>query len=145
MLAAILLASENAVKTSAEAIQALGGAHYLKEFPVERFLRDAKLYDIVCAKTNEIRRFLIGRQNCSAYEFEAEVLSCTFRLRSRANRMTHLGSTIDTSSENFQRNVSVNRALVEQLRACRENVARRAGADPCAPHRPRQIAAARAR
>src|SRR5471030_2201836 len=58
---AILLASENAVKTSLEAIQALGGAGYLKEFPVERFMRDAKLYDIG-AGTNEIRRFLIGRE-----------------------------------------------------------------------------------
>ncbi len=58
---AILLASENAVKTSLEAIQALGGAGYLKDFPVERFARDAKLYDIG-AGTNEIRRFLIGRE-----------------------------------------------------------------------------------
>jgi len=58
---AILLASENAVKTALEAIQALGGAGYLREFPVERFLRDAKLYDIG-AGTNEIRRFLIGRE-----------------------------------------------------------------------------------
>jgi isovaleryl-CoA dehydrogenase len=58
---AILLASENAVRTCLEAIQALGGAGYLKEFPVERYLRDAKLYDIG-AGTNEIRRFLIGRE-----------------------------------------------------------------------------------
>jgi isovaleryl-CoA dehydrogenase len=58
---AILLASENAVKTSLEAIQALGGAGYTKEWPVERFLRDAKLYDIG-AGANEIRRFLIGRE-----------------------------------------------------------------------------------
>jgi isovaleryl-CoA dehydrogenase len=58
---AILLASENAVQTALEAIQALGGAGYLKEFPVERYLRDAKLYDIG-AGTNEIRRFLIGRE-----------------------------------------------------------------------------------
>jgi isovaleryl-CoA dehydrogenase len=58
---AILLASENAVKTAAEAIQALGGAGYTKEWPVERFLRDAKLYDIG-AGTNEIRRYLIGRE-----------------------------------------------------------------------------------
>ena len=58
---AILLASENAVKTSLEAIQALGGAGYLKDYPVERYLRDAKLYDIG-AGTNEIRRFLIGRE-----------------------------------------------------------------------------------
>jgi len=58
---AILMASENAVKVSLEAIQALGGAGYTKDFPVERLLRDAKLYDIG-AGTNEIRRFLIGRE-----------------------------------------------------------------------------------
>ena len=58
---AILLASENAVKTSLEAIQALGGAGYTKDYPVERLLRDAKLYDIG-AGTNEIRRYLIGRE-----------------------------------------------------------------------------------
>jgi isovaleryl-CoA dehydrogenase len=58
---AILMASENAVKVSLEAIQALGGAGYTKDYPVERFARDAKLYDIG-AGTNEIRRFLIGRE-----------------------------------------------------------------------------------
>ncbi|WP_324750549.1 isovaleryl-CoA dehydrogenase [Sphingomonas sp. LY54] len=58
---AILLASENAVKTSLEAIQALGGAGYTKDWPVERFMRDAKLLDIG-AGTNEIRRMLIGRE-----------------------------------------------------------------------------------
>ena len=58
---AILLASQNAVHTALESIQALGGAGYLKEYPVERYLRDAKLYDIG-AGTNEIRRFLIGRE-----------------------------------------------------------------------------------
>jgi isovaleryl-CoA dehydrogenase len=58
---AILMASENAVKTSLDAIQALGGAGYTKDWPVERLLRDAKLYDIG-AGTNEIRRFLIGRE-----------------------------------------------------------------------------------
>ncbi len=58
---AILLASENAVRCCLEAIQALGGAGYTRDWPVERFLRDAKLYDIG-AGTNEIRRFLIGRE-----------------------------------------------------------------------------------
>jgi isovaleryl-CoA dehydrogenase len=58
---AILMASENAVKVSLEAVQALGGAGYTKEWPVERLVRDAKLYDIG-AGTNEIRRFLIGRE-----------------------------------------------------------------------------------
>jgi isovaleryl-CoA dehydrogenase len=59
--AAILLASENAVRVSLEAIQALGGAGYTKDYPVERLARDAKLYDIG-AGTSEIRRFLIGRE-----------------------------------------------------------------------------------
>ncbi len=58
---AILFASESAVKCALEAIQALGGAGYTKDYPVERLLRDAKLYDIG-AGTNEIRRFLIGRE-----------------------------------------------------------------------------------
>ena len=58
---AILLASESAVKVSLESIQALGGAGYTKDWPVERFMRDAKLLDIG-AGTNEIRRMLIGRE-----------------------------------------------------------------------------------
>ena len=58
---AILLASENAVRCALEAVQALGGAGYTRDWPVERLLRDAKLYDIG-AGTNEIRRYLIGRE-----------------------------------------------------------------------------------
>ena len=58
---AILMASESAVGVALEAVQALGGAGYTKDYPVERYLRDAKLYDIG-AGTNEIRRFLIGRE-----------------------------------------------------------------------------------
>ena len=58
---AILLASESAVQVSLEASQALGGAGYTQDWPVERFMRDAKLLDIG-AGTNEIRRMLIGRE-----------------------------------------------------------------------------------
>jgi isovaleryl-CoA dehydrogenase len=58
---AILLASENAVRVAGEAIQALGGAGYTRDWPVERYWRDAKLLDIG-AGTNEIRRMLIGRE-----------------------------------------------------------------------------------
>ena len=57
----ILYASENAVKVANEAIQALGGAGYTKDWPVERYWRDAKLLDIG-AGTNEVRRMLIGRE-----------------------------------------------------------------------------------
>jgi len=58
---AILLASENAVRVAGEAVQALGGAGYTKDWPVERYYRDAKLLDIG-AGTDEIRRMLIGRE-----------------------------------------------------------------------------------
>jgi len=44
-----------------EAVQALGGAGYTTDWPVERYMRDAKLLDIG-AGTNEIRRMLIGRE-----------------------------------------------------------------------------------
>jgi isovaleryl-CoA dehydrogenase len=59
--AAILYASESAVKVALEAIQTLGGNGYINEYPTGRLLRDAKLYDIG-AGTNEIRRMLIGRE-----------------------------------------------------------------------------------
>lgn len=64
---AILLASESAVKVANEAIQALGGAGYTKDWPVERYYRDAKLLDIG-AGTNEIRRMLIGRELIGAIQ-----------------------------------------------------------------------------
>lgn len=57
----VLYASECAVRVANEAVQALGGAGYTKDWPVERYMRDAKLLDIG-AGTNEIRRMLIGRE-----------------------------------------------------------------------------------
>ncbi|WP_379548374.1 acyl-CoA dehydrogenase family protein [Qipengyuania sp. DSG2-2] len=57
----ILLSSENAFRVAAESVQALGGAGYTLDWPVERYMRDAKLLDIG-AGTNEIRRMLIGRE-----------------------------------------------------------------------------------
>jgi isovaleryl-CoA dehydrogenase len=58
---AILMASQNSVKVAEEAVQALGGAGYTTDWPVERYWRDSKLLDIG-AGTNEIRRMLIGRE-----------------------------------------------------------------------------------
>ncbi len=58
---AILYAAEKATWMAGEAIQALGGVGYTREFPVERLWRDAKLYEIG-AGTSEIRRMLIGRE-----------------------------------------------------------------------------------
>lgn len=56
----ILFASEHATQIALDAIQAFGGNGYSTEYPVERYLRDAKLYEIG-AGTSEIRRTLIGR------------------------------------------------------------------------------------
>lgn len=58
---AFLFAAENATQVALKAIQCLGGNGYIAEFPVERFLRDAKLYEIG-AGTSEIRRIIIGRK-----------------------------------------------------------------------------------
>ena len=57
----ILHTSEKATAMALQAIQCLGGNGYVNEFPVGRFLRDAKLYEIG-AGTSEIRRMLIGRE-----------------------------------------------------------------------------------
>ena len=55
-----LFASEMARRQTAEAIQILGGYGYTKEFPVERFYRDAKITEIY-EGTSEIQRLVIAR------------------------------------------------------------------------------------
>ena len=57
----ILYAAEKATSITLDAIQILGGNGYTRDYPVERLLRDAKLYEIG-AGTSEIRRMLIGRE-----------------------------------------------------------------------------------
>ncbi len=56
-----LFASETARRQTAEAIQVLGGYGYTKEFPVERYYRDAKVTEIY-EGTSEIQRLVIARQ-----------------------------------------------------------------------------------
>ena len=55
-----LYASEMARRQTAEAIQVLGGYGYTKEFPVERYYRDAKVTEIY-EGTSEIQRLVIAR------------------------------------------------------------------------------------
>jgi butyryl-CoA dehydrogenase len=55
-----LFASEMSRRQTAEAIQILGGYGYTKEFPVERFYRDAKVTEIY-EGTSEIQRVVIAR------------------------------------------------------------------------------------
>jgi acyl-CoA dehydrogenase len=55
-----LKASEVAVRACEQAVQTLGGWGYIKDFPVEKWYRDAKLYTIF-EGTSEIQRLVIGR------------------------------------------------------------------------------------
>jgi alkylation response protein AidB-like acyl-CoA dehydrogenase len=55
-----LFCSDAAMSITVEAIQVLGGYGYVKEYPVERFLRDAKITQIY-EGTNEIQRLVISR------------------------------------------------------------------------------------
>jgi butyryl-CoA dehydrogenase len=54
-----LFASEVAMRTTTQAVQVLGGYGYTKEFPVERLMREAKLFEIV-EGTSEIQRLVIA-------------------------------------------------------------------------------------
>jgi acyl-CoA dehydrogenase len=55
-----LKAGEVAVKVTDEAIQICGGYGYMREFPVEKWHRDAKIYTIF-EGTSEIQRLVISR------------------------------------------------------------------------------------
>jgi alkylation response protein AidB-like acyl-CoA dehydrogenase len=55
-----LVASETAVRVTEQAIQVLGGNGYTREYPVERWHRDAKIFTIF-EGTSEIQRMIIGR------------------------------------------------------------------------------------
>lgn len=60
-----LFSSETAVRASMKAIQIHGGYGYTREFPVERYLRDAKLLEIG-EGTSEVQRLVIARRILSA-------------------------------------------------------------------------------
>jgi alkylation response protein AidB-like acyl-CoA dehydrogenase len=62
-----LFASEVARRQTGEAIQVLGGYGYTKEFPVERYYRDAKITEIY-EGTNEIQRLVIARSILGLHE-----------------------------------------------------------------------------
>ena len=56
-----LFASETAVRVTNEAVQIHGGYGFIKDYPVEKFFRDAKLCTIG-EGTSEIQRLVIARQ-----------------------------------------------------------------------------------
>ena len=55
-----LVATDAAMRVTTDAVQVLGGAGYTREFPVERYMREAKVMQIF-EGTNQIQRMVIGR------------------------------------------------------------------------------------
>jgi alkylation response protein AidB-like acyl-CoA dehydrogenase len=55
-----MVCTDNAMKVTTDAVQVLGGAGYTKDFPVERFMREAKVMQIF-EGTNQIQRLVISR------------------------------------------------------------------------------------
>lgn len=55
-----LYAGDTAMRATTEAVQVFGGYGYTKDYPVERYMRDAKITQIY-EGTNEIQRLVIGR------------------------------------------------------------------------------------
>jgi alkylation response protein AidB-like acyl-CoA dehydrogenase len=55
-----LFATDTAMRVTTDAVQLLGGYGYVEDFPVERYLREAKVLQIV-EGTNQIQRVVIGR------------------------------------------------------------------------------------
>ena len=56
-----LLCGDVAMEVTVEAVQILGGYGYIKEYPVERFMRDAKITQIY-EGTQEVQRLVIARE-----------------------------------------------------------------------------------
>lgn len=56
-----LMATDTAMRVTTDAVQIFGGYGYIKEFPVERFMRDAKATQIY-EGTNQIQRIVIARE-----------------------------------------------------------------------------------
>jgi len=55
-----LMSGDVAMRVTTDAVQVLGGYGYIKDYPVERFMRDAKIYQI-WEGTAEIQRLVISR------------------------------------------------------------------------------------
>jgi alkylation response protein AidB-like acyl-CoA dehydrogenase len=55
-----LIATDTAMAVTTDAVQVLGGAGYVREHPVERYMREAKITQIF-EGTNQIQRMVISR------------------------------------------------------------------------------------
>ncbi|MBI4926042.1 MAG: acyl-CoA dehydrogenase family protein [Bdellovibrio sp.] len=59
-----LFSTDMAMKVTTQAVQILGGSGYTQDFPLERYMREAKVMQIV-EGTNQIQRMIIGRNLCA--------------------------------------------------------------------------------
>jgi acyl-CoA dehydrogenase len=88
-------AADTAMKVTTDAVQVFGGYGYIKEYPVEKLMRDAKLFQIY-EGTSQIQRLVIAkrssfpatdtRRRCSAPNRERRQPLCSLRDRLVAPR-----------------------------------------------------------
>ena len=83
-----LVATDNAMKVTTDAVQVFGGYGYTRDFPVERYMREAKVMQIF-EGTNQIQRMVIAR----CLDVDNRAASSPIRLRSdlspRSGRQTN--------------------------------------------------------
>ena len=70
-----LFASETAVRVANEAVQIFGGYGYTKDFPVEKFYRDAKLCTIG-EGTSEIQKLVISQADIEIDAVNKRITGC---------------------------------------------------------------------
>ena len=73
-----LFASEAAVEIALEAVQIHGGYGYIKDYPVERYLRDSKL-GTIGEGTSEVQRLVIARELLHSKGWSADEIPPTCR------------------------------------------------------------------
>lgn len=78
-----LIATDNAMRVTTDAVQVLGGAGYTRDFPVERFMREAKIMQIF-EGTNQIQRVVISRH------LERDISGAIEHLASRATEHMYM-------------------------------------------------------
>jgi butyryl-CoA dehydrogenase len=55
------MATDMAMKVSVDAVQVMGGYGYMREYPVEKMMRDAKILQIY-EGTNQVQRNVVGQE-----------------------------------------------------------------------------------
>ena len=80
--AAKCFASDTAMEITTDAVQLLGGYGYVKDYPVERMMRDAKITQIY-EGTNQIQRMVMARQ---LLKLLSALLTCGFSNLPRVKR-----------------------------------------------------------